>query len=74
MRLTEKNAKFCWDQSCAEAFNTLKNKLIEAPVLDYPQPEGLLILDTDASNVSISGCLSQVQDGVQECLLMGVKC
>ena len=56
MRLTEKNARFCWDQSCAEAFNTLKNKLIEAPVLAYPQPEGLLILDTDASNMSILRC------------------
>ena len=39
----------------------------------YPQPEGLLILDTDASNVSISGCLSQVQDGVERVLAYGSK-
>ena len=73
VRLTEKNAKFCWDQSCVEAFNTLKEKLIEAPVLAYPQPEGMLILDTDASNTSISGCLSQVQDGVERVLAYGSK-
>ena len=73
VRLTEKNTKFYWDDSCVEAFNTLKEKLIEAPVLAYPQPEGLLILDTDASNVSISGCLSQVQDGVERVLAYGSK-
>ena len=44
-RMTEKNTKFCWDNSCVEAFNTIKVKLIEAPVLAYPQPEGLLILE-----------------------------
>ena len=53
--------------------STLKEKLIESPVLAYPQPEGLLILDTDASNVSISGCLSQVQDGVERVLAYGSK-
>ena len=73
VRLTEKNTKFYWDDSWVEAFNTLKEKLIEAPVLAYPQPEGLLILDTDASNVSISGCLSQVQDGVERVLAYGSK-
>ena len=73
VRLTEKNTKFYWDNTCVEAFNTLKEKLIEAPVLAHPQPEGLLILDTDASNVSISGCLSQVQDGVERVLAYGSK-
>ena len=73
VRLTEKNTKFCWDNSCVEDFNTLKEKLIEAPVLAYPQPEGVLILHTDASNVSISGCLSQVQDGVERVLAYGSK-
>ena len=37
VRLTEKNAKFCLDHSCAEAFNTLEEKLFEAPVLACPQ-------------------------------------
>ena len=36
--------------------------MIEALVLVYPRPEGKLILDTGASAVAISGCLSQVQD------------
>ena len=44
-----------------------------APVLAYPQSEGLLILDTDASSISISGCLSQVQNGVERVLAYGSK-
>ena len=54
-KLTEKNSRFNWTEECAEVFDTLKQKLIMAPVLAYPQSEGLLILDTDASSVSISG-------------------
>ena len=42
--------------------------MIEAPVLAYPRPEGKLILDTDASAVTIDGCLSQVQDGEERVL------
>ena len=72
-KLTEKNSRFNWTEECAEAFDTLKQKLIMAPVLAYPQSEGLLILDTDASNVSISGCLSQMQNGVERVLAHGSK-
>ena len=32
VRLTEKNAKFCWDQSCVEAFDTLKRKCLPMAV------------------------------------------
>ena len=49
------------------------SKLIESNVFTYPQPEGLLILDLDASNVTISRCLSQVQDGVERVLAYGNK-
>ena len=32
-----------------------------APVLSYPMKEGMFILDTDASNTSMGGVLSQMQ-------------
>ena len=72
-KLTEKYSRFSWSEACVEAFDTLKKKLINAPVLAYPQHEGLLILDTDASSVSISGCLSQVQNGEERILAYGSK-
>jgi transposase InsO family protein len=61
--LTKKNVKFVWTSSCQQAFNTLKNCLISAPVLAMPNDEGQYILDTDASNSSIGAILSQMQDG-----------
>ena len=48
-------------------------KLIESNVFTYPQQEGLLIIDLDASNVTISRYLSQVQDGVERVLAYGNK-
>ena len=64
-RLTEKGQDFIWTTECQTAFDTLKTKLVEAPVLAYPLREGMFILDTDASGLGIGGVLSQVQDGVE---------
>ena len=47
--LTGKNAAFKW---CSRTFQTLKEKLVLAPVLSYPRfgPDVKFILDTDASD------------------------
>ena len=46
-RLLKKNTKFVWDLNCQNAFETLKQKLVTAPVLSYPKyDEGTFILDT----------------------------
>ena len=72
-RLTEKGRKFTWNDQCQQAFETLKQKLVTAPVLAYPQTEGLMVLDTDASAVSISGCVSQIQNGEERVIAYGSK-
>ena len=64
-RLMEKDRPFVWTAECQEAFDTLKNRLIEAPILAYPRHEGRFVLDTDASGMGIGAVLSQVQ-GEQE--------
>lgn len=38
-KLTSKKVEFCWDQETHTSFQTLKQKLIEAPILGYPEPE-----------------------------------
>jgi hypothetical protein len=63
--LTKKNSKFIWTEKCEKSFNTLKDKLISAPVLAYPTKDDAFILDTDASLSSVGAVLSQVQDGVE---------
>ena len=56
-----KRKKFIWDDECQVAFETLRQKLIEAPVMAYPLDDGRYILDTDASGFAIGGVLSQEQ-------------
>ena len=59
--VTKKNAKFLWGLPQQIAFDALKESLTSAPVLSYPMKEGMFILDTDASNTSMGGVLSQMQ-------------
>ena len=42
-----------------DAFLKLKIALMEPPVLAYPEPDCLFILNTDASNTSVGAVLSQ---------------
>ena len=45
------------------AFQRLKDGLMSASVLGYPDPKLPYILDTDASAVSVEAVLSHVQEG-----------
>ena len=63
--MLKKDAKFHWSLQCEQAFQTLKARLMEEPVMAYPKADGPYILDTDASNVAAGAVLSQVQDGVE---------
>ena len=61
--LTKKGEVFQWSIKCQEAFDLLKQKLISAPVLSYPQigPEEKFIVETDASSLGIGAVLAQKQ-------------
>ena len=59
-RLTEKDREFVWTEECDNAFSQLKQTLITAPVLAYPDPAVPFILDVDACNVGLGGVLSQM--------------
>lgn len=62
------NQKVPWDERCQESFNTLKRKLMEAPILghiDYSRP---IVLRTDASGVGIGSTLLQL-DGNNEVVI-----
>ncbi|MES9884337.1 MAG: reverse transcriptase domain-containing protein [Sedimenticola sp.] len=64
-KLTEKNARFKWDNECEVAFNTLKKLLTESPILAFPDTNenAEYILDSDASDVGVGCVLSQIQNG-----------
>ncbi|KAK3878810.1 hypothetical protein Pcinc_016620 [Petrolisthes cinctipes] len=62
-QLTRKGAHFQWNEACQQAFEDLKQALVEAPVLPYPDPGNRYLLDTDASAEGVGAVLSQVGEG-----------
>ena len=58
--LTGKLVPWNWDDKCQQAFDSLKGKLCNAPVLSYPDYHKQFVLTTDASYEGISAVLSQV--------------
>ena len=57
--LTEKRAKFIWDEKCQAAFTKLKERLTSTPVLAHSNTEDCFTLDTDASDIAMGAVLSQ---------------
>ena len=58
-RLLQKNTKFIWTDQAQAAFDTLKQSLVTAPMLHYPDLNSSFCLTTDASDVSLGYILSQ---------------
>jgi RNase H-like domain found in reverse transcriptase/Reverse transcriptase (RNA-dependent DNA polymerase)/Integrase core domain/Integrase zinc binding domain len=61
-----KNNKIVWTEVCDKTFTELKNKLMNTPILKYPDFSKEFILDTDASFDSIGAVLSQKDGKGQE--------
>nr|GEW75947.1 DNA-directed DNA polymerase [Tanacetum cinerariifolium] len=61
-RLLEKDTPFIFSQKCVEAFQTLKRKLTEAPILIAPDWNMPFELMCDASDFAIGAVLGQRQD------------
>ena len=60
--ITEKSAQFSWNQECEEAFLTLKQQLLQSPILIFPNfsPTARpFVLQTDASARGIGAVLEQ---------------
>ena len=71
--LTSINKKFEWTQQHQIAFDVLKEKLINPPVLAYPDFNLPFRLNCDASGTGISGVLSQVQEGKERQIAYGSR-
>nr|GEV24149.1 reverse transcriptase domain-containing protein [Tanacetum cinerariifolium] len=61
-RLLEKDTSFFFSKECVEAFQTLKKKLTEAPILIAPDWDLPFELMCDASDFSIGAVLGQRQE------------
>ena len=57
--LTRKDVEFEWTEVCQQSFDLLKSKLLESPILQYPDPNKPYVLFTDASKYAWSCVLMQ---------------
>lgn len=62
IKLTKKNCKFIWTEAEQEAFDILKENLMSAPILTYPDRNKVQVLSVDASITGLGAVLSQVDD------------
>ncbi|KAL0536770.1 hypothetical protein IC582_025731 [Cucumis melo] len=62
-QLTRKGAHFVWSKACEDSFQTLKQKLVTAPVLTVPDGSGSFVIYSDASKKGL-GCVLMQQGKV----------
>ncbi|KAG0160400.1 hypothetical protein PDIDSM_7929 [Penicillium digitatum] len=58
-RLSRQDIPFEWSENCERAFQTLKNKLVSAPILRHYDPVRQTRVETDASDGVMGAVLSQ---------------
>ena len=61
-RLAQKDTPFEWNEACQIAFDTLKKRMTEAPVLRHFDQSRKLYLEADSSDYVNGGILSQKDD------------
>ncbi|GJX10494.1 putative reverse transcriptase domain-containing protein [Tanacetum coccineum] len=70
--LTQKNQKYEWGEKQEEAFQTLKDKLCNAPILSLPDGVEDFMVYCDASNQGL-GCVLMQRDKIWRHYLYGTK-
>ena len=63
--LTRQQVKFEWTLEHQEAFMKLKDSMIQAPILHYPNPNKRYIVYTDASDDTCRAQLTQEHNGME---------
>jgi hypothetical protein len=64
--LLRKGQKFSWTNRQQKAFDTLKAKLVSAPVLALPVDDAQMVVDCDASDSGLGAVLSQIINGEEK--------
>ena len=62
-RLTSEGIKFTWEKELEDAFQFLKTRLLQAPVLAFQNFRHPFVFDTDASETVLGAVLSHLVDG-----------
>jgi hypothetical protein len=64
MNLTKRDVPFAWTDECRKAFDKLKERFLEEPILKMPDTTKQFVLETDASKWATGAVLKQIgEDG-----------
>src|SRR5688572_11185023 len=66
LELLKKDIPYQWGEKQQQAFEFLKKRLINAPILQYPDFNQPFIVLTDASGTGVRAVLSQLDDNGNE--------
>src|SRR5256885_4609998 len=69
LALLKKDIPFEWTNKQQNAFDYLKKRLMEAPILQYPDFNKPFLIYTDASGTGLGAVLSQLNDEGKECVI-----
>ena len=72
-KLMQKEKRFQWTTECQQAFEKLKEWLLCAPLLRFPNERDIFTLCTDASLTGIGAVLSQNQDNAEKVIAYASK-
>jgi hypothetical protein len=62
-KLLKKDCQFHWIEECQQSFNTLKQKMVTAPILVFPSWSKEFHVHLDASSISLGEVLAQLGAG-----------
>jgi hypothetical protein len=62
-KFLKKKARFQWNDDCQKALNTLKQKLVTALILIFPDWNKEFHVHVDASSITLGTILSQAGEG-----------
>ena len=60
--LTQKDVQFLWNREAEDAFQELKQRFQEEPILKIFDPELPIVVETDASDRAIGAVLNQIHE------------
>jgi hypothetical protein len=61
--ILKKYYQFHWTEECQQSFDTLKQKMVNAPILVFPDWSKEFHVDVDASSIALGAMLAQPREG-----------